>query len=82
MDLFSLEDDDCNGMFITQTSPQDTQMNDVLSNSVPDRGFITPVSLYLKRTQPHYSDISDYDFVDIPCSQIPKNVAAEGVRYV
>ena len=68
MDLFSLEDDDGNDLFITQSSNSSNGNN---SNSVIGDGsdFSSPcVSLVSKNAAPQYEDISDDDF-EIPCSQ-------------
>ena len=45
MDVFSLEDDDCGDLFITQTSNLDNNGSEKSGNKYPDKGFIQPVSL-------------------------------------
>ena len=73
MDLFSLEEDDCHELFITQSSSVDEKTDGADGEVLPDKGFIQPVSSYLRPDEPQYSDISDDDFMDLPSSQMPKN---------
>ena len=72
MDVFSLEEDDCSQMFITQSSPKRAGNETVLGDPLD---FASPcVSLVgAEHAQgAQYSDISDEEFVQIPCSQ-PRN---------
>ena len=48
MDLFSLEEDECNRLFITQSSPEDKEVHDSVSEKLPNKGFIEAVSSYLR----------------------------------
>ena len=71
MDLFSLEeDDDYEGLFITQSS-SNSDNSGLLGNP---EDFTSPcVSLEAQKGHgAQYSDISDYDF-DIPSSQISQD---------
>ena len=74
MDLFSLEDnDDCNELFITQSSP--TNDGNIPGNGIGitdnPMDFSSPCVSLLPGSgveSAHYSDISEDEF-DIPCSQ-------------
>ena len=73
MDVYSLEKDDCNDLFITQSSG-DNKINSSLSVIGDGSDFSSPcVSLVKSSTGvcnvPQYEDISDEDF-DIPSSQL------------
>ena len=72
MDNFSLEDNDSQSLFITQSSNSD--ISNIITGDPSD--FSSPcVSLLSQREgddNAHYSDISDDDF-EIPSSQIPTN---------
>ena len=76
MDLFSLEDDDYNDIFITQT-PSATHVGNS-SNGAEGKGESEDEDNDGKIVQPIYSDISDFEDFDIPSSQIP----AKKPRYV
>ena len=78
MDVFSLEEDDCSQLFITQSLPKSGEnrglISDILGNG---SDFTSPcVSLVNRRSihDPQYSNISDDDFVDIPSSQQQNNL--------
>ena len=80
MEAFSLEDNDYGDLFITQT-PRNIEENiKIDGKEYGDKGFIEPNLSYLKSDEPHYSDISEDDFVDIPCSHKPKNVETNEER--
>ena len=73
MEVFSLEDDDCSQMFITQSSPKRQRIsNEEVGNfSIlgDEMDFSSPcVSVLSGTNNPHYSDISDDDFTEIQCS--------------
>ena len=77
MDVFSLEDDDAAGLFITQSSP--SHVSNVITGNPSD--FSSPcVSLISQSSgvELQYSDISDDDAFKIPCSQSSKS----DTRYV
>ena len=63
MDTFSLEDD-CDELFITQSSSSDSQLSKSTDNGVENEFRKPLVSLLDSK----YSDIFDDDF-EIPCSQ-------------
>ena len=66
MEVFSLEDDDGNDLFITQSSTLDkdlSQNNSILGDSA---NFSSPCVSIIPGVSAHYSDISDDDFQDIP----------------
>ena len=76
MDLFSLEDEDYQGMFITQSSSNEsnTSVNSGIISDASD--FSSPcVSLVSQNTTsaPAYSDISDEGDLVIPSSQVPES---------
>ena len=71
MELFSLEEDECNDLFITQTPTNNGVSNvssgDSVTDSRGDGGHANENAL------PVYSDISDIEDFDIPSSQpLPK----------
>ena len=72
MELFSLEDDDAKELFITQT-PSVHSDGIGLAGVIGDgTDFVSPcVSLIdcKENSETHYSDISDDEIFDIPCSQ-------------
>ena len=79
MEVFSLEDEDYSGMFLTQSS----HLDNISDNSMilPDpMDFGSPCVSLISKTQPHYSDISEDEFVDIPCSQVAENSSASKQR--
>ena len=65
--MFSLEEDDGNELFITQSSPKRRKLSGILGDGMD---FSSPlVSLVPSRkNEPYYLDISDDDFTDIPSS--------------
>ena len=72
MQLFSLEDDDANELFITQTpSVEKSRIN--LAELIGDgTDFVSPCVSLVDRKENKvaaYSDISDDEMFDIPCSQ-------------
>ena len=76
MDVFSLEDDDCNDLFITQSSNSDESAEKV-SNNVQilgkDTDFSSPLCSIVSGSKPaeaQYSDISDEEDFQIPSSQM------------
>ena len=77
MEVCSLEDDDYNGLFITQSDPVRSS-NDASVKILPDGSdFSSPcVSLMLHTTasQSQYEDISDNEIFDIPSSQANRYV--------
>ena len=73
MDVFSLEDEEYSDMILTQSS----KLSDVSNNGgiLPDpMDFEMPCISLICKSQPQYSNISDDDFVDIPCSQVPNKL--------
>ena len=85
MDVFSLEEDECSQMFITQNSPKQVQ-NDG-NNSILGDGldFSSPLASIVKqvpRNEAQYSDISDNDFDQIRCSQQQNFAAVDNTRLV
>ena len=73
MEVYSLEEDDCSQLFITQASPKRLENGIVLGDPLD---FASPcVSLVSKVDggMNVYSDISDDDMDAIPCSQTDKN---------
>ena len=82
MEVYSLEEDDCSQLFITQTSPKRTENGLVLGDPMD---FVSPcVSLVSKvdGAMNVYSDISDDDMETVPCSQVAKNENADDERSV
>ena len=75
MELFSLEEDDGNDLFITQESSYDRNnlqnCDKYLGKDATD--FQSPCVSVIDKFKLQYSDISDDDFMDIPSSQIPRN---------
>ena len=78
MDICSLEEDNYNGMFITQS---DKVLNGNVGGSI---GGMRGENIVAAESgiDPVYSDISDNDFVDFPLSQNSKNSSVIGERYV
>ena len=70
MEFVSLEDEG-NELFITQESVENSQKNPRSVGILPDpNDFTSPVSSIIPRgNQPYYSDISDEEDFQIPCSQ-------------
>lgn len=82
MDTFSLEDDDARELFITQTPSGEKDGSKLVGLLGDPMDFSTPCSSVLKRDgnkSMEYSDISDDEIFDIPCSQqVAKTVDNEG----
>ena len=82
MEVFSLEEDDCNELFITQSCSGDnnsvnSSVNDGFSGVLGDpMDFASPCSSLVNA---HYSDISDDDF-EIPSSQMANTYGANAVK--
>ena len=79
MDLFSLEDDDVRELFITQTPSVQKVGSDLVGLIGDESDFSLPcVSLVnqVKNNSAHYSDISDDEIFNIPCSQKQINSTA------
>ena len=77
MEVFSLEDDDCEGMFITQEPSKLQEIDGDKSVLGDGLDFSSPcVSLTSQSSlgAAVYEDISDNDAFDIPCSEPPKDV--------
>ena len=70
MELFSLEDDDANDLFITQSSILDNNSSQNGGILGEPTDFSSPCASIVSGTSAKYSDISDDDFDDISCSQI------------
>ena len=75
MDMFSLEHEDCNELFITQTSPKYNRESSQNALSILGNGddFGSPLVMVgsqgeMRSNVAHYEDISDDDF-EIPSSQ-------------
>ena len=69
MEVFSLEDDEYSSLILTQSS----SVSEVSDKSaiLPDpMDFESPCVSLITKSQPVYSDISENDFEDIPCSQV------------
>ena len=68
MKLFSLEEDDCNDLFITQESCNDSVecKEKFLGGDPMDFGYLRSL---ISSEGAQYSDISDDEFMDIPSSQ-------------
>ena len=72
MELFSIEDDDAKELFITQTLSVQNDGNNLVGLIGDEKDFVSPcVSLvnHHQNNSAHYSDISDNEIFDIPCSQ-------------
>ena len=69
MDVFSLEEDDGDEIFITQSSQQSSQVDEVENVNSPILGDASDLRKSLvSLLDSKYSDIFDDDF-EIPCSQ-------------
>ena len=79
MNVFSLEDDDCPELFITQTPSTNGGGANLLGLLDNPMDFQSPCASILDRkenvTDPKYSDISDDEMFHIPSSQ--RNFTAE-----
>ena len=77
MDVFSLEDDDVSGLFLTQSSDKSvSQVNDSVILKDPF-DFSSPCVSLVSQPKPNdvlYSDISDSEDFNIPSSQIQQEV--------
>ena len=78
MELFSLEDDECNELFITQKDSSISEakidqngqiFGDPMDFSLP----MVTLTPHGECSQTQYSDISDDDFDMIPSSQVSQN---------
>ena len=69
MDIYSLEDDEGNDMFLTQEfhGRNNSQSSGILRNPLD---FQSPCVSILGNNKGEYSDISDDDFMKIPSSQM------------
>ena len=81
MEVFSLEDDDGNDLFITQESQMDKNNRKSEGSSIlgDPLDFQSPCASLINT---HYSDISDDDLMEIPCSQISQNTSNGSQGYV
>ena len=77
MDVFSLEEDDCEGLFITQ-SGSNNPGNSYGSALVSDiRDFSSPCASLVNQVRGEnvvYSDISDEDDFQLPSSQVQREI--------
>ena len=78
MEMFSLEEEDCNGLFITQQSKDDSSV--VLRNE-NEVGNSNGCEGSVHDEAPHYSDISDEEDFEIPCSQMEFKEQPQNFRY-
>ena len=72
MDVFSLEDDDGDNLFITQESRSDRindQVQPILGNSTDFQSPCVSLTSQISNTSAVYEDISDDDAFEIPSSQ-------------
>ena len=75
MDVFSLEEDDGNDMFITLTLRDDQNRN--FSSILGDpMDFSSPCVSLVNRETPHYLDISDDEFCLFPSFQVNADITA------
>ena len=84
MDVFSLEDEDCSQMFITQSSSNDEQTRGNFSVLGDEFDFSSPCVSLLSGTNANhaqYSDISEDEFEQIPCSQKHQKAPDDHERY-
>ena len=73
MDVFSLEEDDCSELFITQSDPkvvQNSGESDECNNGASSSGSFMSLLMSSSSDFPQYEDISDDDDFEIPSSQI------------
>ena len=85
MELFSLEEDECPELFITQNSSENMNQSGNKSVIGDEMDFQSPcVSLVnvSQRIQNQYSDISDDDFDPFPSSQKHENSTVHDRRCV
>ena len=83
MDTFSLEDDDANELFITQTPSKNNNGVELIGNLADPMDFSTPCQSLIPAGVPkrmEFSDISDDEIFDIPCSQRNDNSVAKNTR--
>ena len=80
MDLenFSLEDDDANGLFITQESREIIPLIPDMSENYDSASEFVFETDGKPITQVEYSDISDEEIINVPSSQPCKPVAVGG----
>ena len=80
MEVFSLEDEDYENVFITQepTEVVDLQPNFEISQEVDSE--VQMLDMFIENSQPQYSDISDVDDCQIPSSQVTKDFSDEGIN--
>ena len=69
MENFSLEDDDCRELFITQSSGCDNSGVNLVGLLDNPSDFHSPCKSLITGNVMQYSDISDEDDFAIPCSQ-------------
>ena len=72
MDTFNLEDDDANELFITQTSSNNNDGMKLIGSLADPMDFSSPCQSLLPASaskRVDFSDISDDEIFDIPCSQ-------------
>ena len=85
MDIFSLEEDDGNELFLTQSKSDSADLRNY-SQNISILGdpldFKSPCASLVSRSQTQYSDISEDDFEDIPSSQIQTKTVGESTRCV
>ena len=83
MDTFSLEDDDANELFITQTPSKNNDGVQLIGNLADPMDFSMPCQSLIPASVPKridFSDISDNEIFEIPCSQKSDNSVAKSTR--
>ena len=76
MDTFSLEDNDANELFITQTPSNNNDGVKLIGSLADPMDFSSPCQSLLPASASKsvdFSDISDEEIFDIPCSQKSAN---------
>ena len=77
MDVFSLEEDDGCGLFITQEPKKVNFVGDNVDLNEDVNRDLVDLMQNCEGEAPHYSDVSDDDFVDIPSSQLRNNAGED-----
>ena len=85
MEIFSLEEDDSSGLFLTQTPSAESKESENKDKSAilgDPFDFMSPCVSLVTSQPTQYSDISDDDFEGIPSSQPQRKITADDYRYV
>ena len=80
MELYSLEEDEENELFITQTPSESNGVENFGGLIGDPMDFQSPCALLVGNKKPQYSDISNEEDFEIPCSQVTNKTSDRLVK--